>query len=424
MMVRADLVVTDIAELATLAVGPVPRAGPAAEELGLVSDAAVAVADGRFAWVGKERALSRSVRLRPGGRRVSANGGVVVPGLVDAHTHVLFAGNRAFELPLKVRGASYTEIARAGGGIYATVRATRAASDSELLRATAGRLRRMGSWGSTSVEVKSGYALSTDGEIRLLRLIPRLARTTGLRLVPTFLGAHAVAPEYRSRPEAYVDRLVRETLPKVARARLARFCDVFCEPGFFSVRQSERLLRAALALGLGVKIHAEEFVLSGGARLAARLHAVSAEHLLASRNDDRALLAKSGVTAVLLPVTAFTASPGVRSPGREMVDSGVPVALGTDCSPNSWVEAMPVVLAHAVHGARLSPAEALTAATVNAAHASGLEDAGTIALGRPADFALFPLPSVDQLGYRFDAIPASVYRQGNRVSPPTLRQYF
>ncbi|MGA8710389.1 MAG: imidazolonepropionase [Thermoplasmata archaeon] len=423
-MIRADLLITDIAELATLARGPVPRVGKAAEDLGVVRKAALAVADGRFVWAGRERRLSSSVRLRPGGRRVSARGAVVVPGFVDAHTHVLFAGDRAFELPLKVRGVGYTEIARAGGGLFASVRATRRASDASLLAATGARLRRMGGYGSTSVEVKSGYALTVEGELRLLRLVPRLARATGLQLVPTFLGAHAVAPEYRARPDAYVDRLVRDALPRVASERLARFCDVFCEPGFFSMRQSERLLRAALALGLGVKVHAEEFVLSGGARLAARLRAVSAEHLLAARAEDRALLAKSGVTAVLLPITALAAAPGVRSPGREMVDAGVPVALGTDCSPNSWVEGMPLVLATAVHAARLSPAEALTAATVNAAHASGLEEAGTIAPGRPADFAVFPVRSVDQLGYRFDVIPAHVFRQGNRISPPTLRQYF
>jgi imidazolonepropionase len=423
-MIRADLVVTDIRELATLARGPVPRIGKDAEELGVVSDAAIAVAEGRFAWVGRERALSRAVRLRPGGRRLSADGGVVVPGFVDAHTHVLFAGDRAFELPLKVRGVGYAEIARAGGGLYATVRATRKASDAALIAATAARLGRMGGWGTTSVEVKSGYALTVEGELRLLRLVPRLARRTGLRLVPTFLGAHAVAPEYRARPDAYVDLLVREALPRVAKEGLARFCDVFCEPGFFSAHQSERLLRAALSLGLGVKIHAEEFVLSGGARLAARLGAVSADHLLAARAEDRALLAKSGVTAVLLPITALTASPGVRSQGREMVDAGVPVALGTDCSPNSWVEAMPLVLAHAVHAARLSPAEALTAATVNAAHAVGLEDAGTVVAGRPADFAVFPVRAIDQLGYRFDVIPGSVFRQGNPISPPTLRQHF
>ena len=423
-MIAADLIVHDIGELATLADGPVPRIGKAAENLGVVPDGAIAVREGRFVWVGRERVLTRHVRLRKGGRRVSAEGGLVVPGFVDAHTHALFAGHRAFELPLKVRGASYSEIAQAGGGIYATVRATRAASDAELLAVTESRLRRMAASGSTSVEVKSGYALSVEGELRLLRLIPKLAERTGLRLVPTFLGAHAVAPEYRDEPDRYVDLLIREALPRVAAERLARFCDVFCEPGFFSVPQSERLLRAALSLGLKVKVHAEEFVASGGARLAAELRATSAEHLLASVPADRTALARSGVTAVLLPVTALTASFGVRSPGREMVDAGVPVALGTDCSPNSWVEAMPVVLAHAVHGARLSPAEALTGATVNAAHASGLEDAGTIAAGRPADFAVFPLRSVDQLGYRFDAIPAVVYRQGNRISPPTLRQYF
>jgi len=423
-MIRADTIVTDIGELATLARGPVPRIGKAAEDLGVLTDAALAIAEGRFAWVGRERALSKAVRLRPGGRRFSAGGGVVVPGFVDAHTHVLFAGDRAFELPLKVRGLGYAKIARAGGGLFATVRATRKATDEALLAATGARLLRMGSWGTASVEVKSGYALTVEGELRLLRLIPRLARRTGLRLVPTFLGAHAVAPEYRDRPDAYVDLLVKDALPRVAKQRLARFCDVFCEPGFFSVRQSERLLRAALALGLGVKIHAEEFLLSGGARLASRLHAVSADHLLAARAEDRELLAKSGVTAVLLPITALTASPGVRSPGREMVDAGVPVALGTDCSPNSWVEAMPLVLAHAVHAARLTPAEALTAATVNAAHAVGLEDAGRVAAGRPADFSVFPVRSVDQLGYRFDVIPAMVFRQGNPISPPTLRQYF
>ena len=402
-MIVADLVVSDIGELATLAVGPVPRVGAAVEELGLLTDAALAVADGRVAWVGRERTLRREVRLRSRGQRLSAAGGVVVPGFVDAHTHAVFAGDRAFELPLKVRGAGYAEIARAGGGIYATVRATRSATDATVLAETAARLRRMARWGTTSVEVKSGYALNVAGELRLLRLVRRLAGRTGLRLVATFLGAHAVAPEYRARPDAYVDLLVREALPRVAAGRLARFCDVFCEPGFFSVAQSERLLSAALALGLGVKVHAEEFVLSGG---------------------DRAALAKSGVTAVLLPITALTASPGVRCPGREMVDAGVPVALGSDCSPNSWVEAMPVVLAHAVHAARLSPAEALTAATVNAAHASGLEDAGTVEVGRPADFAVYPVRSVDQIGYRFDAVPAVVFRQGNRISPPTLRQYF
>jgi imidazolonepropionase len=417
-MIRADLVVTNLAEVVTLAPGPVPRIGAAMEEVGRVPNGALAVADGRFAWVGPERALARNVRLGPGGRSVDGRRGTLVPGFVDAHTHVLFAGDRAFELPLKAAGASYAEIARRGGGLYSTVRATRRATDTELLRETAARLRAMARYGSTSVEVKSGYALDHAGELRLLRLVRRLARRTGLRLVPTYLGAHAVAPEYRDRPDAYVDRIVRATLPAVARQHLARFCDVFCEPGFFSVAQSERILRKALSLGLEVKVHAEEFVLSGGAELAARLPARSAEHLIEATRSDRARLAESGVTAVLLPLTAFASSKARRSPAREMVDAGVPVALGTDCSPNSWVEAMPLVLAHAVHGGRLSPAEALTAATVNAAHASALEDAGRIVPGFPADFSVFDLPSSDHLGYRFDAVPALVYRQGISISSP------
>jgi imidazolonepropionase len=422
-MIRADLIVTDLAEVATLSEGPVPRVGPAMAKLGRIPHGSVAVANGRFAWVGPERALARSVRLRRGGVRVRGDGGTLVPGFVDAHTHVLFAGDRAFELPLKAAGASYGAIARRGGGIYATVRATRAASDRSLLEDASGRLRRMAAWGTTTAEVKSGYALDHAGELRLLRLIPRLARRTGLRLVPTYLGAHAIPPESRGRPNEYVDRIVRRTLPAVAREGLARFCDVFCEPGFFTPAQSERILRAALALGLEVKVHADEFVLSGGARLAARLRARSADHLLAASVSDRGRLARAGVTAVLLPLTAFASAPARRSPGREMVDAGVPVALGTDCSPNTWVEAMPLVLAHAVHGAGLTPAESLTAATVNAAYASGLVDAGTIEVGHPADFALFDLPSVNHLGYRFDAIPARVFRQGKSISSPVLRQH-
>ena len=417
-MIPADLLVTDLAEVVTLDRGPVPRAGPAMAELGRIPNGAVAVRDGRFVAVGTERTVRRQVRLRRGGQRLRGEGGTLVPGFVDAHTHTIFAGDRAFELPLKVGGASYAEIARAGGGLYATVRATRSAGAEELLAASEARLRRMAAFGSTSIEVKSGYALDHAGELRLLRLVPRLARRTGLRLVPTYLGAHAVPPEFERRPDAYVEQIVRRTLPVVAREGLARFCDVFCEPGFFSVAHSERILRAAARLGLGTKIHADEFVLSGGARLAARLGVRSADHLLAATAADRARLARAGVTAVLLPVTAFAASRRRSSPGREMVDRGVPVALGTDCSPNSWVESIPLVLAHAVHGARLTPAEALTAATVNAAYASGLADAGRIAPGLPADFALFDLPSADRLGYRFDAIPTRIYRQGKSTSPP------
>jgi len=412
-MISADLLVTGIGEVATLAVGPVPRTGRAMGELGRIPDAALAVADGKFVFVGAARHAARSVKLRRGGVRWDAEGGTALPGFVDAHTHALFAGDRLRELELKVRGASYAEIARAGGGLYATVRRTRRASSEALLASTVGRLLSARALGTTALEVKSGYALTERGEIRLLELIPELARRSGLAIVPTFLGAHAVPPEFARRPDAYVDRLVRRTIPEIVRRGLARFCDVFCEPGFFSVAQSRRLLRAALAHGLGAKVHADEFVASGGARLAAELGVRSAEHLLATPARDLRRLARAGVTAVLLPVTALAVMTSARSPGRECVDAGVPVALGTDLSPNSWVESMPLVLAHGVFSARLTPAEAITAATVNAAHAIGLEaTAGQIAVGRPADFVLFDLPSAEHVAYRIGAIPRAVARRG------------
>jgi imidazolonepropionase len=415
---RADLVVTDIGELATLAAGAVPRVGTGMRELGRISRAAIAVADGQFVFVGSAARCKREVRLRSGGTQWSAAGGTVVPGFVDPHTHVLFAGDRAAEIDLKIGGASYTDIARRGGGLFQTVRATRRASRALLLRSTEARLTRMAAMGTTACEVKSGYALTPAGERRLLSLVPHLARRTGLRLVPTFLGAHAVPPEYVDRPDDYVAALIQEALPLIARQRLADFCDAFCEPGFFNVAQTERLLLAARAAGLGLKVHAEEFVRSGGAALAARLGCRSAEHLLESSEEDRRALASAGVTAVLLPVTPFASFASRASPGREMVDAGVPVAVGTDLSPNSWVESMPLVLSHSVYSARLTPAEALTAATVNAAHAIGLSgEAGMIAVGRPADFVAFDVPSAEHIPYRFGLTPERVYRRGIRFPP-------
>lgn len=423
-MIRADLLLRHIGELATLDQGPTPRCGAAMEELAIRRDAALAVADGRFAWVGRDRDAGRAIRLRRGGRVYDLEGGSIVPGFVDAHTHVLFAGSRSFEVGLKVRGATYSEIARRGGGIFATVRSSRAASDSTLLAESGKRLERMNALGSTTVEVKSGYALDHAGELRLLRLVPTLARRTGLDLVPTYLGAHAIPPRWARNPDGYVREIVDRTLPVVARERLARFCDVFVEPGFFTVAQATRILRAASALGLGLKVHADEFLWSGGAALAARLAARSADHLLSVRASDIRSLARAGVTAVLLPTTPFASLHPEGSPGRALVDAGVPVALGSDCSPNSWVESMPLVLAHAVYAARLTPHEAITAATVNAAHAVGAADrAGRIAVGRSADFVVFDLPTVAEIPYRIGSIPAAVFRQGNAHSPSKVRPY-
>jgi imidazolonepropionase len=416
-MTGVDLLVTGIGELATLRPGRIPRVGSAASELGRIEHAALAVRGGAFVSVGPERLVRRSVHLRKGGTEVDAAGGTVVPGFVDAHTHVLYAGDRAGELEQKIRGESYLEIAAAGGGLFRTVRLTRRATTPTLLRETGARLARMLRAGTTTAEVKSGYALTHAGELRLLGTIPALAAATGVDLVPTYLGAHAIPPERANNPDGYVEEMVRRTIPEVARRRLAEFVDVFCEPGFFTPSQSERLLRAASAFGLGTKIHADEFVYSGGAALAAHLGTRSAEHLLTAPADDRAKLARAGVTAVLLPVTPFASFSPLASPGREMVDAGVPVALGTDVSANSPVESMPLVISHAVYSSRLTPAEALTGATVNAAHAVGAaERAGTIAAGRSADFVLFDVPSADRIAYRIGSIPTSVFRRGKYVS--------
>jgi imidazolonepropionase len=416
-MTSVDLLVTGIGEVATLRPGPVPRVGASASELGRIENAAIAVRRGVFVAVGPERAVRRLVHLRSGGQELEAHGGTVVPGFVDAHTHVLYAGDRSGELSQKIAGMTYREIADAGGGLYRTVRLTRRAPTTVLVRETVARLRRMAIAGTTTAEVKSGYALTHVGELRLLSTIPTLARESGLDLVPTYLGAHAVPPERAGNAEGYVDEIVDRTIPEVARRNLAEFVDVFCEPGFFTPSQSERILRRALALGLGTKIHADEFVYSGGAALAAHLKLRSAEHLLTAPAGDREALARAGVTAVLLPVTPFASLSPLHSPGRQMVDAGVPVALGTDLSPNSPVESMPLVVAHAVHSARLTPAEAITAATVNAAHAIGAADrAGMIVAGRRADFVVFDAPSADRIAYRIGLVPAAVYRRGKRIS--------
>lgn len=396
-----------------MADGPIPRTGPAMSELSRIDRGAIAIAQGKVLWVGPAARARASVTLRHGGATRHFPGGVALPGLVDAHTHLVFAGSREREVEQKVRGVSYLEIARSGGGLFQTLRATRTASAASLYEQALDRLRRMVRWGTTSLEVKSGYGLNWKTEQRLLNVIRRLGRIGGPTIVPTFLGGHAYPPEYADRHEEYLRELVTIQLPEVARRRLARYCDVFCEKGFFSASESRRLLRTAQGLGMGVKIHADEFTECGGARLAAELRADSADHLLEAGVEGRKALAKAGVPAVLLPVTPFASLSARRPPGREMVDEGVAVALGTDLSPNSWVEAMPLVLAHAVYGARLTPQEALTAATVNSAHAIGLPDRGRLIPGLPADIVVMDVPSAEQVAYRLGhGPPAAVYLSG------------
>ena len=341
--------------------------------------------------------------------RLDAAGGLVTPGLIDAHTHLVFAGTREAEWQMRARGAGYLEILAAGGGILSTVAATRAAPDDELLEGARRRLAEMLADGTTTAEAKSGYGLDVDTELRLLDVIGRLDREGPVQLVPTFLGAHAVPAEYRDRPDgtgSYVASVVRDQLPAVARQGIARFCDVFCEAGVFSAEQSRRILRAAAEHGLALRLHADELAPSGGAELAAELGCVSADHLAAPSEDGIAALARVAaaghpVVATLLPATSWFLGKHHFAPARRFVDAGIPVALATDLNPGtSPTVSLPLVMSIACVEMGLTPAEALAAVTINAAYSLGLgSEIGSIEPGKQADLVVWDVPALEQIPY-------------------------
>ncbi|HET7077091.1 MAG TPA: imidazolonepropionase [Chloroflexia bacterium] len=406
----ADLIIVHAAELLTMAGPAEARRGPQQAELGLMPDGAVAISGDTIRAVGPTAAI-RAAHAGPETRIVDASRRVVTPGLVDAHTHLVFAGTREHEYEQRLQGAGYLEILAAGGGIMSTVRATRAASAEELAAGMVPRLRAMLAHGTTTVEVKSGYGLSTEDELKSLRAI----RITGTgrapgqlgealpRLCPTFLGAHAVPEEYRDQPDAYVDLLVEETLPAVAAAGLAESCDVFCDAGAFDAAQARRVLEAAQAHGLPVRLHANEFERIGAAALAADLHALSADHLLVLDADEIAALAAAGVVATLLPGTGLGL--GHYAPARALIAAGVPVALATDCNPGTCLcENLALMIALACTAMKMTPAEALVAATINSAHALGprwAAQVGSLEPGKRADLVIWDVPNYRHIPYHF-----------------------
>ncbi len=389
------------------------KCGGAMRDLAVIEDGAVLVRGETIAWVGPTADLPP---LPPDTREIDATGKTVLPGLVDSHTHLIFAGTREDEFELRLQGVSYAEIAARGGGINATVRRIREASREQLKELARRRLDRMLAFGITTVEVKSGYGLSPADEIKCLEVIAELNREHPCDLVPTFLGAHEIPAEYRHDREAYLRLVIERMLPEVAGRRLAEFCDVFCEQGVFSVAESERLLHAAADHELKRKIHADEFTPLGGAELAARVGATSADHLLHITDAGIEALAAAGTVATLLPGTAFFLGLPY-GPARRLIDRGLPVALASDCNPGSCMtENLPLIGSIACTQMKMLPAEVMAALTLNAAAALGRSDRiGSIEPGKQADLLVCDVPNYKLLPYHFGVNHVGTVIKSGRV---------
>lgn len=397
---KVDLLIMNASELVTLAGdNQKPRTGKQMRELSIIRNGCLAIKNGKIMAVGKTSEVRKKVKAE---NIINASGKTVLPGFVDPHTHLVFAGSREDEFQMRVEGTSYMDILKAGGGILKTVRETRKASMDELLGFGLNTLDVMLQHGTTTVEAKSGYGLTTKDELKILEVIKRLNQLHAVDLVPTFMGAHTVPAEYKNNPEEYVNLVIGEMVPLVAEKGLAEFCDVFCEKGVFTLEQSRRILATAKNHGLKLKVHADEMNPLGGAELAANMEAVSAEHLLFSSEVGLKAMAEKGVIAVLLPAAAFSLMIGRYADARKMIDYGVPVALGTDFNPSCWVENQHLVIAFACYFMKMTPAEAITAATINAAHAIGRADeVGSLEVGKKADIIVLNVPNHFFLGYRF-----------------------
>jgi len=415
------MILHSASHLLTLA-GP-PQRGHDLGRLGLIEDGAVLVRGENIVAVGKSEDL---LKAYPDEDRLDARGQVLMPGFVDPHTHVVWAGERSAEFEMRVKGKSYMEIMEAGGGIVSTVRATRAAPLEQLLDETRPRLRRMFAHGTTTAEVKTGYGLDTETELRLLKALLLLAKEGPLDLVITFLGAHAIPPEYEGDSDGYTDLVCQDMIPSVlawwhdhASGVPLPFIDVFCERGVFNLYQSRRIPQKARDLGFPLKIHADEFENLGGASLAAEMGAASADHLVVTSSDDIASLGNSNVVAVSLPCTPFGLAEGEYTPATDILKAGGLLAIATDINPGTaWCENMQFAIALACRYLHLSPAEAIVAATLNAAAAIQREERiGSIEAGKQADMILLDVPDYRHLGYRFGTnLVRTVIKKG-RVYP-------
>ena len=428
-----EIIIHSANQVLTLA-GNAPKRGTAQSALAILRDGAVAISGEKILAVGSTLDILGLADART--RKLDARGKIVLPGFVDAHTHVVFAGDRTNEFEMRLQGATYLEIQKAGGGIMSTVRATRAASPDELVAQSRLRLDAMLAHGTTTSEVKTGYGLNVENEIKMLRVIAALDAEHPMDLVPTFLGAHVVPEEYKGREDEYVELVVREMLPRVKSWKLEvesskskdptsnfqlftsnLFCDVFCDEGAFTLEQTRKILTRAKELGFGLRVHADEFANLGAARLAAELGAASADHLMVTRREEMQAMAKANVAAVLLPGTTFGLGKTNFADGRAFVEEGVPVALGSDINPGTcWCESMPFIIALACRYEKLTPAEAIVAATINAAASLGIADkVGSLEPGKLADVLVADVPDYRHLAYRFGANPVEVVIKRGRI---------
>ena len=395
----ADLFIKNASELVSCKGPDIPRRGGGQGELGIIKGGAVASFEGRIVFLGTTEEALSVLALLPDATVIDAKNCTVTPGLIDAHTHLVFGGTRELEFELRSKGASYQEIHEQGGGIYSSVRATKKSSLEELIEKSKKYLAEMLAHGTTTAEAKSGYGLDLENEIKQLEAIKQLDALQPIDLVPTFLGAHAVPPEMDA--ETYTDWLCEEAIPKIGLQNLARFCDVFCEKGVFNPEQSEKILVAGATYGMRSKIHADELSDLGGAALAARVGAASADHLLLADREGLFLMSQAGCIAVLMPGTPIFLGLSEQADARTMIKAGLPVALGTDFNPGScFLLSMPLVMSFACTRLGMTPAEALMGATVNAAWAIGEgRDRGSLDVGKRADIVVFGVENHRQIPY-------------------------
>jgi imidazolonepropionase len=390
-MANVDILIKDANELITLRGPNKPRIKNQMNNLSIIKDGSIAIKDGKIVDIGKNLRYNTE-------KTIDASNKVVMPGFVDPHTHVVFAGSREFELEMKLRGVSYMDVLKKGGGIFYTVKETRKASEESLFEQSKKRLDTMLLYGTTTCEAKSGYGLDTKNELKILKVQKKLNEKHKMDIVSTFMGAHAVLKD--QQPEDYVNVVIDDMLPKVG--GLAKFCDVFCEKGIFTVEQSKKVLEAGKKYGLTPKIHADEIVDTGGASLAAKIGAISADHLLKSSEKGLKEMSKKGTIGVLLPGTPFSLMMQKYAEARKIIDVGIPVALATDLNPNCWTENMQFIIQLACLNMKMTPAEAITASTFNAACAINMNDLiGSLEIGKQADLIILDCPTHDFIPYHF-----------------------